>query len=90
MTPTTYLRRIDDEPVEAVQYTGGNHDKVRAFVGAGYRVVVLEPDRLTLAREHPQERVDVSAWDWIIRDGQRVYAVRSFAFRSHCREVPVE
>lgn len=40
MKATTYLRRIDDELVEAVQYTGHNRDEVRALVGAGYRVPV--------------------------------------------------
>lgn len=32
----------------------------------------------------------VSTGDWVVRDGQRAYAVRSFAFRGHCRGVPGE
>jgi len=90
MTPTTFLRRIDDELIEALQYTGANLDDVRAMVGAGYRVTVTDAGVLAWTREHPQERVEAVASDWIIRDGQRVYAVRSFAFRGHCREVPIE
>lgn len=90
MIATTYLRRIDDQPVEALQYTGDNLGEVRALVGAGYRVAVTDAGGLTLTREHPQERVKATAWDWIIRDGDRVYAVRSYEFRSHCREVPIE
>jgi len=90
VTPTTYLRRIDDQLVEALQYTGDNLDEVRAMVGAGYRVTVTDAGGLTLTREHPQELVDVSAWDWVVRDGQRAYAMRSFAFRGHCRAVPIE
>ena len=90
MMPTTYIRRIDDQPVEALQYTGNNLGEVRALVGAGYRVAVTDAGGLTLTQEHPEEREEAAAWDWIIRDGQRVYAVRSFAFRGHCRGVPVE
>lgn len=46
--PTTYVRRIDYKPVEAVHYTGDNLAEVCALVGAGYRAAQPEPCRLAL------------------------------------------
>lgn len=89
MTPTTYVRRIDDRLVEAIQYTGGNVADVLALIGGAYRAAETS-DRLTLTRQHPQERVEVAHGHWLIRDGERLYAVPPYVFRGHCREVPTE
>lgn len=90
MTGTTYIRRIDDERVEAVQYTGDNLDQLRAWVGAGFHVVAGDPQRVYVSQDAENRGDEVFAGDWLVRDDERVYAVRSYVFRGHCREVPVE
>ena len=87
--PETFVRRLDDQLVEAVQYTGDNLAALRAWLG-GFRVGLVDPSRLTLTREHPYAVVEVGVGDWVIDDGQRVYRVPVYAFRGHCREVPIE
>lgn len=87
--PETYLRRLDDQPVDALQYTGENLEAVRALVGGGFRAEAW-PDRVVLTRGRPPARVAVGAWDWVLNDGERVYAGRSYDFWSHCRSVPIE
>lgn len=42
-----------------------------------------------MTRQHPQGVVE-AALDWVVRDDEPAYAVRSFAVRGHCQQVPVE
>lgn len=93
MAVTAYIRRIDDERVEAVQYTGANLDQVRAWVDTGFDGVTGDPQRVYVSQD-AKDRGDgddeVLAGDWVVRDDERVYAVRSYVFRGHCREAPIE
>lgn len=89
MTATTYIRCIDDQPVEAMQYTGGNLAALGAWVGPGFHVIDGDPPRIYVSRDAEGRGDQAYVGDWIIRDDERVYAVRSYAFRGDCREAPI-
>jgi len=86
--PDRYVRRRDGRPVAAVHYTGENSDALRAWLGEAYRVTE-SPLGLILSRWQPLDLVAVSASDWVVDDGERVYRVPTSAFSDHCRSVPV-
>ena len=88
MPAERFLRRGDDQLVEAMTYTGEDVDEVRAWL-AGYRVT--EQGRaLFVTGHHEDGTLGVRPGHWVVRAGVEVSAVQAHEFFSRYRSPLVE
>jgi hypothetical protein len=88
MPADRYLRCGDDQPVEALAYSGANADEVRAWL-VGYRVTD-RGEALVVTRDQEDAGLEVRPGDWLVRDDERVALMRAYEFFGRYRAQPVE
>jgi hypothetical protein len=88
VTADRFLRRGDDQLVEALAYTGGNAGEVRAWL-VGYRVTD-RGEALVVTRDPGDAGLEVRPEDWLERDDEGVRVVPAWEFFGRFRARPVE